>query len=211
MTALLPSTPMLLAFVGASLVTLAVPGPSVVYVVARSIEQGRRAGLCSVLGLETGASLHVLAATVGLATLLASSEAALTATRVAGGGYLIWLASREFRKTRDALLRGSAAAYDAGPLRTYLDGVLIDLLNPKTALFFLAFLPQFVDPSKAAAPQFAGLGALFVGLAALVDSGYAVLASRLSERLRSSPRAQHHLRRATGGVYLTLGAVSAIA
>jgi threonine/homoserine/homoserine lactone efflux protein len=212
MTQLLPSTPVLFAFLGASLAMLVIPGPSVVYVVARSLEQGRRAGLYSMLGLETGAAVHVLAAAVGLAAVLASSEVAFTAVRWAGAGYLVWLASKELRARRGVLRADLTPPGTAGPLRLYADGVLIDVLNPKTAIFFLAFLPQFVDPSRgAAAAQLAVLGLLFVVLAGLVDSTYAVLAGRLSGRLRSSPQAQHRLRRATGSVYLALAGVAVLA
>lgn len=211
MTVLLPSLPLLLAFLGASLVTLVIPGPSVAYVVARSVEQGRRGGLYSVLGLETGAAVHVLAAAVGLSALLASSEIAFTVTKYAGIGYLVWLAVREFRRTTSGAPSLGPATGRTGAFRLYVDGLLIDLLNPKTALFFLAFLPQFVDPAKSMAPQFTTLGLLFIGLAALVGGTYAVLAGRFSRRLRASRNGHHHLRRATGGVYLALAGVAVIA
>lgn len=211
MTAVLPSAPVLLAFFGASVATLVIPGPSVVYVVARSLEQGRRAGLYSMLGLETGAAVHVLIATVGLAAILASSETAFTMIKVAGAGYLVWLATKELRRTLRRVPAGQPELREVGPLRLYLDGLLVDLLNPKTAVFFLAFLPLFVDPALAAAPQLAALGLLFVALAAVVDGTYAMLAGRISHRLRRSPRAQHHLSMATSGVYLALAGVAVIA
>lgn len=211
MTVLLPSTPTLLAFVGASLIALVIPGPSVVYVVARSVEQGRRAGLWSMLGLETGAALHVLAATVGLAAVLASSELAFTVVRWAGAGYLCWLATKEFRAMHAAHAADQAPVGKAGPLRLFRDGVLVDVLNPKTAMFFLAFLPQFVDPSQGtAAAQFAVLGMLFVLLAATVDSTYALLADRFSRGLRSSTRARGRLSAATGSIYLALAGAAVI-
>lgn len=212
MTVLLPSMPVLLGFGAASLMTLVVPGPSVAYVVARSVTHGRRAGLYSVLGLETGAMLHVLAATVGLAALLTSSPAAFGAVRWAGAGYLVWLAVREFRTAHPALRDRCDDPPAYRPLQIYRDGVLVDLLNPKTAIFFLAFLPQFVDPSRGGTTaQLAVLGVAFVALATLVDSTYAVLAGRASARFRESAGARRRLSVVTGGVYLTLAGVAVVA
>ncbi len=208
---LLPSMPVLLAFGAASLVTLVVPGPSVAYVVARSIAHGRRAGLYSVLGLETGALAHVLAASAGLAALLASSPTAFGMVRWAGAAYLVWLAVQEFRTVRRAHApwHDEQAAYR--PLRLYRDGVLVDVLNPKTAIFFLAFLPQFVDPARGGTTaQLAALGFVFVALATLVDGTYAVVAGRASARFRESAGARRRLSVVTGGVYLTLAGAAVV-
>lgn len=214
LTGLLPGAPALLGFLGASLATLAVPGPSVVYVVARSTTHGRRAGLYSMAGLETGAALHVVAASAGLAALLARSPALFGAVRWAGAAYLVWLGVRELRAAR---ARPSSGHQDDGATasprrwRIFADGVLVDVLNPKTALFFLAFLPQFADPARGSvAAQLAVLGAAFVALAALVDSSYALLADRMSWRLRASERARRRLGRATGGVYLALAGAALV-
>ncbi|MEL7975844.1 LysE family translocator [Isoptericola sp. F-RaC21] len=216
-TALLPSAPALLGFLGASLATLAVPGPSVVYVVARASAHGRRAGLYSMAGLETGAALHVVAAAAGLAALLARSPALFDAVRWSGAAYLVWLGVRELHAARArAVSAGDATGEDAAPTaprrwRLFADGVLVDVLNPKTALFFLAFLPQFADPARGAvAPQLALLGGAFVGLAALVDSSYALLADRMSWRLRASERARRRLSRAAGGIYLALAGAAVV-
>src|SRR5690606_27608879 len=197
-TALLPSSAALLGFLGASFATLAVPGPSVVYVVARTTAHGRGAGLCSMAGLETGAALHVVAAAAGLAALLARSPALFDAVRWCGAAYLVWLGVGELRAagSRGASPGAPEHAAPASPRRwrLFADGVVVDVLNPKTALFFLAFLPQFADPSRGAvAPQLALLGGLFVALAVLVDSSYAVLADRLSWRLRASEVARRRL------------------
>lgn len=213
-TALLPGSAALLGFLGASLATLAVPGPSVVYVVARATAHGRRAGLWSMAGLETGAALHVAAAAAGLAALLARSPALFDAVRWTGAAYLVWLGVRELRAARTV----GAVTGDDGPAsppprrwRLFADGVLVDVLNPKTALFFLAFLPQFADPARGpVAPQLALLGGLFVGLAALVDSSYALLADRVSWRLRASDRARRGLGRASGGIYLALAGAAVV-
>ncbi|MFC7877992.1 LysE family translocator [Isoptericola sp. NPDC057391] len=214
---LLPSSPALLGFLAASLAMLAVPGPSVVYVVARTTAHGRRAGMWSMAGLETGAALHVVAAAAGLAALLARSPALFDAVRWTGAAYLVWLGVRELRAARArAASPGDASGEDGAPTaprswRLFVDGVLVDVLNPKTALFFLAFLPQFADPARGpVAPQLALLGGLFVGLAALVDSAYALLADRMSWRLRASERARRRLGRASGGVYLALAGAAVV-
>ncbi|WP_028659143.1 LysE family translocator [Nocardioides insulae] len=207
-----PSTAVLVAFSGASLLVLIVPGPSVVYVVTRSLAQGRRAGLWSALGLETGAALHVAAATIGLAGVLAASDPALTAVRWAGAAYLVWLAVREFSAAGRVRSGTPAAHGPARPLRLVRDGILIDVLNPKTATFFLAFLPQFVVPSHGGvATQFAVLGLVFVTLAGLVDGAYAVLAGRFSPRVRSAGGPGRHLGTAVGGIYLALAGVAVLA
>jgi len=214
-SSLLPAGSVLLGFLAASLAMLAVPGPSVVYVVARATAHGRRAGLWSMAGLETGAALHVVAAAAGLAALLARSPALFDAVRWTGAAYLVWLGVRELRATRPRT-RGEGAGEAPGPAaprrwRLFADGVLVDVLNPKTALFFLAFLPQFADPARGpVAPQLALLGGLFVGLAALVDSAYALLADRMSWRLRASEPARRRLGRASGGVYLALAGAAAV-
>ncbi|GAB6939973.1 LysE family translocator [Isoptericola variabilis] len=212
-TALLPGAAALLGFLGASLAALAVPGPSVVYVVARATAHGRRAGLWSMAGLETGAALHVAAAAAGLSALLARSPALFDAVRWAGAAYLVWLGVRELRAARTvgAVTGDAGAPSSPRRWRLFADGVLVDVLNPKTALFFLAFLPQFADPARGpVAPQLALLGGLFVGLAALVDSSFALLADRVSWRLRASDRARRGLGRASGGIYLALAGAAVV-
>ncbi|HEY9293572.1 MAG TPA: LysE family translocator [Microlunatus sp.] len=201
--------PVIAAFVLASLAILLIPGPSVVYVATRSFEYGRAAGLWSVLGIETGAALHALAAALGLAVLLDSSPTAYTVIKCTGAAYLVWLAIREFSRRGDAVgpLRQQRRP---GPLKLYLDGVLVDLLNPKTILFFVAFLPQFVDPDRGAATQFGLMGLAFVGLALLCDGGYALAAGSLSRRLKASARSRRGLSHATGGVYLALAGVAVV-
>ena len=203
-------TSTVLTFCAATLAVLLVPGPSVAYVVACGIEHGRVAALYSVLGLETGALLHVVAAALGLATLLASSETAFLIVRYAGAAYLIWLATRQFSRCRT---RTTIARHRRGSvthLQVYRDGVLVDLLNPKTALFFLAFLPQFVHPGRGPAVlQVAVLGGLFVLLAAACDTAYAVAAGGLATRIQASPTWQRGIRKTTGGVYLGLAGLAA--
>lgn len=199
---------MLLAFAMASLVTVAVPGPAVVYVVTRSLEHGRSAGLYSMAGLETGAAVHVSLAAGGLAAVLRGSPVAITLIAWLGAAYLLWLAVQALRSART---EHASPASTTAPLRRrlYWDGLLVDLLNPKTALFFLAFLPQFVDPTRGSVPaQMALLGAIFVLIAAMCDTIYAVLAGQLAGRLRCSPRAQRRVGLATAGVYAALAAAA---
>ena len=201
----MPSGSTLLVFAGATLLLLALPGPSVLYVVARTVEQGRAAGLVSVLGLETGALIHVGAAAAGVSALVASSPGAFAALRYGGAAYLLWLAARTLLRARGS---SPVAAAPASRVQLFRDGVMVDLLNPKTALFFLAFLPQFVDPDRgAAAPQVLALGVLFLVLATLSDSSYALVAGSvrgwLGERRRT-------LARTSGFSYLGLGVLAAL-
>jgi threonine/homoserine/homoserine lactone efflux protein len=202
----MPAPATLLLFAGASLALLAVPGPAVVYVVARSLDQGRRAGLVSVLGVETGTFAYALAAAIGLTGLIAASEVGFSIVRYAGAAYLIWLGIRRLRE------RGAPAEEPAAPRsRLYLKGLLVQLLNPKIAVFFLAFLPQFVDPDRgAAALQILLLGTLFTLLAVLSDGAYALLAGTLGRRLRGDRRLARRLATVSGGVYIALGVTAAL-
>lgn len=208
----MPTLEMFAAFCLAALVLLAVPGPSVVYAVARTVEQGRAAGLWSVLGLESGLALHVVAATAGVAALVASSDLALTALRLAGGAFLLYLGARQLLLLRHRSSQHPPARAGVvgarSPSRLFRDGLVIDLLNPKTCLFFLAFLPQFVDPARGpVAAQTLLLGSCVVVLALACDGAYTMLAGGLAARLRSAG-AQHRMSGLTGAVYLALGAVA---
>lgn len=205
----MPVPPMLLVFVAATLVVLLVPGPSVVYVVTRSVDHGRVGGLLSMLGVEAGALVHVAAAAAGLTALVAASDHALTVLRYAGAAYLVVLGVRQFL----ARPAGRAPRHvRASRPRLFLDGLVVDLFNPKTALFFAAFLPQFVDPSGYAVPvQVLVLGLCFVGLAVLCDGAYALLAGCLAARLGRSGALRRSVRHVTAGVYVGLGLVAAFA
>ncbi len=208
----MPSTPLLLGFIAASLIVLLTPGPGVLYVVARSVEQGYRAGLASVLGLSAGAFLHVIAATVGLSALLLTSATAFGIVKTLGAAYLIYLGLRALF-ARSSRGTGSAAALTPLPAtRLFADGVVISLFNPKIAIFFLAFLPQFVDPAAGSVTQQVFLlGTLYVALALITDGGYALLAGGLrhwvSSRLLQGP----WLRRLSGCLYVGLGVKAALA
>jgi len=183
----------------------AAPGPNHLYIVTRSVSEGRRAGVVSALGVETGTLVHIVAAAFGLSALIASSAAAFNVVKYLGAGYLVYLGLR-------TLLR-SAPATTPGPVpvrtslrRTYAEGVVVNVLNPKVALFFLAFLPQFLDPARdSAAVQMLVLGMLLLCLGLVLDMGYAVAGGSLGSWIARRPRAIRRQRYVTGGVYLILG------
>jgi threonine/homoserine/homoserine lactone efflux protein len=199
-------------FVAASLALTLVPGPAVLYIVARSVEGGRPAGLVSVLGIGAGGFVHVAFAALGLSALLVSSAAAFTVVKWLGVAYLIYLGIGRFL-ARDE--EAAAVTVDDEPLtRVFSQGVIVNVLNPKTALFFLAFLPQFVDPSRGAVTaQIALLGTTFVVLALCTDGLYALLSGTAADWLRrrnESPSFRRAGRYLSGSVYLALGAATAI-
>jgi threonine/homoserine/homoserine lactone efflux protein len=182
----------------------------VLYVIARSLSQGQRAGLVSVLGLSVGALVQVAAATAGLSAILLASATAFDIVKLLGAGYLIYLGIRTL------LLRQSIARVDGSRPRSlyrlFSDGVVVSVLNPKIAVFFLAFLPQFVEPGRGpVAQQVLFLGLLYVALALLTDAAYAVLAGRLRRwigtRLIQGPLPRY----ASGVVYIGLGVSTALA
>ena len=198
-------------FVAAALALLLVPGPAVFYVVARSVEGGRAKGLVSVLGVELGTLVHVAFAAAGLSAVLASSPTAFSAVKWRGAACLVYLGLQRTR-ARD----GGEAAATVGrePLaRIFSPGTIVNVLNPKTALFFLAFLPQFVDPSRGAIPaQVALLGFTFVVVALCADSLYALLSGSAADWLRRRDESawfRRGQRYASGAVYLALGAAAA--
>jgi threonine/homoserine/homoserine lactone efflux protein len=202
-----PDAATLLLFVGAALALLVVPGPAVLYIVAQSIDQGRRAGLVSMLGIHTGSLVHVAAAALGLSSLLVSSATAFQVVKYAGAAYLVFLGIRRLL-THDRVAVGSPPRRSFA--RLYRQGVVVNVLNPKTALFFFAFLPQFVDVSAGRVGlQIAVLGLIFVALGFLSDGAYALLAGTFAGRVRNSSAFLRAQRWATGSVYVGLGAATA--
>jgi threonine/homoserine/homoserine lactone efflux protein len=203
----MPAPATLLVFALAASVLVAIPGPNHIYIVTRSIAQGRRIGLASAFGVETGTLVHISAATVGLSALVASSAVAFDTLRYAGAAYLAYLGIR-------ALLRDDAIELDGGAAppsarRAYLDGVLVNVLNPKVALFFLAFLPQFVDPARGAtSTQILVLGLVVFAIATTSDVVYALAAGALGGWLRSRPAFVRVQRYLTGCIYLGLAAAA---
>jgi threonine/homoserine/homoserine lactone efflux protein len=199
-----PDASTLFIFAAASLALAVVPGPAVLYIVARSVDQGRLAGLVSALGIAAGGLLHVVAATVGLSSLLASSATGFTIVKYAGAGYLILLGIRRLM-TREQL-EDEVARAPRTRRRLFVDGLVVNVLNPKTALFFLAFLPQFVDPGEGiAAVQILALGLLFAAIALSSDCMWALAAGTLGTWLRRSRWYLGVKRWVTGTVFVGLG------
>ncbi len=196
-------------FVGAALALLLVPGPAVLYIVARSVNQGRLAGLVSVLGIETAGFFHVVAATLGLSAILLTSALAFDVVKYLGAAYLVYLGIRTLFAPED---KQSSQAEDPSSLwRIYAQGVIVNLLNPKTALFFFAFLPQFVDISRGNPTlQIMSLGILFVAMATCTDGAYALLSSSVANRLKGNASFLKKQRYLTGMVYVGLGVTTAL-
>ena len=199
-------------FALACLAFLAIPGPSVFYIVTRSLVQGRRAGVTSMFGVQVGGLVHVVAAAFGVSALIASSATAFTIVKYAGAAYLVFLGLRKLL-TRDA---GEEVEIEPRTPRSTAElfghGIVVNVLNPKTALFFLAFLPQFVDPNAGpVAPQMLVLGTLLVGLGVLSDGTYALLAAGAGNKLRSAARTRRRLEKISGGVFVALGLAAAFA
>jgi len=203
-----PDLNKLILFAGASLALLVVPGPAVIYIVTRSVSQGRRAGVVSMLGIEAGGLVHVIAAALGLSALLASSAVSFTALKYLGAVYLVYLGIRKFQERGEETDLPSMHRSEA---RLFWEGVLVQILNPKTAVFFLAFLPQFVDPADGAvALQVVVLGLFFTCLALLSDGVYAVAAGAAGGWLRARAPLRRRLALVSGGVYIGLGAAAAL-
>ncbi len=205
---MIPELSTLVLFAGAAVLLLMVPGPVVVFVVARSLDQGRGAGLVSVLGVHLASVLHVGAAALGLSALLMSSADAFTAVKLAGAAYLVYLG---IRRLADGDRSIDLSALTRTPMaKLFWQGFIVNLLNPKTALFFLAFLPQFVDPARGSlAAQIGFLGFLFIVLGLMSDSAYAMLAGLLRSQFARRPLALRLERYVSAGTYLGLGALTA--
>ncbi len=202
-------TSQLLFFIGAALALLLVPGPAVLYIVARSVHQGRLAGLVSVLGIETAGLVHVMAASLGLSAILLSSALAFDIVKYLGAAYLIYLGIRTFIDPDDQ--HENHVANQTTLWQIYSQGVIVNLLNPKTAIFFFAFLPQFVDVAKGNPTlQIMSLGILFVAMATCTDSAYALLSSSVADRLKGNASFLKRQRYITGMVYVGLGVTTAL-
>lgn len=205
----MPDTASLLTFTIAATVLIIIPGPAVLYIVARSIEQGRLAGLASVLGVAAGTLVHSVAAAAGLSALILTSALAFSIVKYLGALYLIYLGIT-------TLLRKPAAT----PIRVdpprplghiFRQGLVVNVLNPKAALFFLAFLPQFADPGRGSVPvQILLLGLLFATIALFSDSVYALLAGQLSRWLMQNVTFQRRRQAFSGTVYILLGITTAL-
>ena len=209
MSNILPPWPTVSAFLIASLVLAITPGPSVLFIVSRSVVQGRRAGMLSVLGTSVGSLANAVAASVGLAALFAVSALAFSIVKYAGAAYLIYMGVRMLRTAGGNVGDATAAPGIVAPRRVFRDAALVSLMNPKTTIFFAAFLPQFVT---AAAPmrQSLALGLLFVLTAGVTDSIYALTAGSVS-RVLMRGGAGRMGRRVAGGLFIGLGLFTALA
>jgi threonine/homoserine/homoserine lactone efflux protein len=195
-------------FLFAALMLLLTPGPAVLYIIARSLDQGRLAGMVSVLSIEIGNFTHVLAATLGLSALLLSSALAFSVVKYLGAAYLVYLGLLRIFSHAAALT--SASVQSQSLRRIFSQGVMVAVLNPRTALFFLAFLPQFVEPARGPVPlQFFTLGGIFVLMAIVTDSMYALLAGTIGQSLKGAQPFLQAERFLVGGLYIGLGLMAA--
>ena len=204
-----PDPGTLAVFAAAAIALLVIPGPAVLYIVTQSIEHGRTAGLVSMLGIQTGGLVHVLAAALGLSALLMRSATAFEIVKFAGAGYLIFLGLRKLfsRERFETTSERPPRRLD----RLYRQGIVVNVLNPKTALFFFAFLPQFVQVDQGSVGlQIAVLGVFFLVLAAISDGMYALAAGTASDWLRGNPRFLRAERWISGTVLVGLGLTAAL-
>lgn len=204
---MIPPHSTLLLFSAAALALLVVPGPSVLYIVGQALRGGPRRGAVATLGIHAGSLVHVAAAVVGLSALLASSAQAFAVVRLIGAGYLVVLGLRMlFSASAETLEPAAPAAFR----RVFWRGALVNSLNPKTALFFMAFLPQFVDTRRGHVPeQVAVLGPVFILLGLVSDSTWAMLAGTLGGRLRRGGRILRWQPRISGCIFIGLGLAAA--
>ena len=205
----MPDLNSLISFAVASVALLVIPGPAVIYIVNRSVADGRQIGLAAVVGLELGTFMHVLAATVGLSAILATSENAFNVVKYLGASYLVLIGLRTLTRKPEAI---STSASSMTQSQAFRQGFIINTLNPKIALFFLSFLPQFIDPNISSnARQSLILGSLFVLCGFVIDGIYALTASSLREVLvkgKALPFIQQYV---AGVVFVLLGAAAALA
>ncbi len=205
----MPDSTTLMVVAFASLALVVIPGPAVVYILTRSVSQGRNAGLVSAVGVNLGSTVHVLAAVAGLTVLLANSTVAYTAVKWAGVAYLAWIGVRTLM-TDDAAFT-EPQLEQAALRRVFAQGVLVNVLNPKVAIFFLAFLPQFVDVNAPnATMQTLVLGLTLVSIGLVSDSLYALAGGSVGDVLRRRPTVARTTRIAAGSVYLGLAGIAAI-
>ncbi len=205
----MPEPTTLILFAGAAMALLVVPGPSVIYIVTRGIHQGRPAALVSVLGVTTATLVHTVFAAAGLSAILASSAVAFSIVKYAGSAYLVYLAVRTWLDRSDDQVDVPRPAADLR--RVYVEGFVVNLLNPKTALFILALLPQFVDPSRGAAGvQILLLGGILATLGLLSDGTYALASGTIGSWVRGRRSVAGVQRRVSAAIYAALGIGTAL-
>ena len=200
----MPSTHAFTVFIPAALVLLAIPGPAVLYIITTSVEGGRRHGLLSVSGVHIGSLVHIAAAVAGLSALIVSSAIAFSTVKYVGAAYLVFVGVRKWLE-RDDPVEAQARPPRSGR-RVFTQGVVVNVLNPKTALFFLAFLPQFIDRDRTVWTQIAVLGLVWVGLGLVSDGAYALAGGTIGGVFRRRRKA---VRYTSGAIFVGLGAVAA--
>lgn len=207
-----PSTNQFVAFLVTSLLFAQVPGPSLLFMIGRALTVSRRDAVLSVVGNSIGLFGQVIALAVGLGALVAASATAFTVLKLAGAAYVVYLGVQAIRHrsdARDALAAMSRAQSAMSPWRAVRTGFVVGVTNPKTLVFFAAFLPQFIDGSAAAAPHLLVLGATFTVLAIVSDSCWVLAAARARDWFARDPRRLDHLGAAGGAMMIGLGATLA--
>lgn len=206
----MPTLSTFLVFLAAGFVLVVIPGPNVIYIVARGLHGGRRAAIAAAFGVEVGTLIHVAAATVGLSALLVSSATAFSVVKYLGAAYLIYLGIRVLT-SRGPAEEAAIVPVQASAFATFRQGVIVNVLNPKTALFFLAFLPQFVDPGRGSiALQTFMLGATLAILGLTCDLVYGVAAGSANRWLRGRSGRANAEKWISGTIYLGLGVTTAL-
>ncbi|HET7013648.1 MAG TPA: LysE family translocator [Streptosporangiaceae bacterium] len=203
----MPSPGLLAVFAVATFVLTVTPGPGVLYVVGRSIGGGRKVGLASMAGIETGEAVYIMAAALGLTALLATSAIALSVVRYVGAAYLVVLGIRAWRHPEET---DAAQEKPAGHWGAFGRGLVVQLLNPKVAVFFVAYFPQFIRPGQAVAPQVLVLGGIYLVIAVVCDTAYVVLASWIAGKIARTERAQRRRARVSALIYFALAAAALV-
>ncbi len=211
----MPELTQLSLYLAAALILAITPGPGIFYVAARTLAGGRAEGIASSLGTGIGGFVHVLAGSLGVSAIVLASAELFAALKFAGAAYLVWIGVQTIRAARldtQTALHGGAGMPPAGVRRAFRDGVMVEALNPKTAAFFLAFVPQFVDPAAGSvAFQFVVLGSISVVLNTLADIVVAFLASRVRDGATAQPSVIRRLREGSGAAMMLLGVGLALA
>jgi threonine/homoserine/homoserine lactone efflux protein len=201
----MPSSGLIALFAAATFVLTVTPGPGVLYVVGRSVGGGRRIGLASMLGIETGEAVYIAAAALGITAVLATSAIALSVVRYAGAAYLLFLGIKAWRNP-DA--DEQADDRPGGHWGAYGRGLIVQLLNPKVAVFFVAYFPQFIKPGQPVGPQVLVLGSVYLTIAVLTDTGYVLLAAWVANKLARTERARRRRARISAIIYFVLAAAA---
>ena len=201
----------LMLFILAAVLLLLTPGPAVLYIVARSVSQGTLAGLVATLGVHVGTLVHITAAAYGVSRLLMTSTTAFNIVKYLGAAYLVYLGVRSFLGRAEPASSSKGGPEHKQLFTVFRESIVVNVLNPKTALFFFAFLPQFVNPAgeAAVAVQIIVLGLIFIAVGILSDGLYAVFAGALGDRLKST--GSRYGKYITGTVFTGLGIMTAFA